>query len=161
MVCAKCEAKERATKTTSLAVTDVWKASGSGSDQRNERKVGGNKLLEAKKKYGGSVPSSSGARSTVKPGAGGGAGTGVGSSKRGASQTDQFGKCKVCKVTVAKTGAILCQRASLSLSLSLVARKVCGANPHPCELGGKQAAHSRKESASCARQRYSTQPSTR
>lgn len=103
MVCKKCEAKQVAKKDTSLAVTDVWKASGSGSDQRNERKVGGNKLLEAKKKYGGALPASS------QKGAAAGAGTGVGSSKRGASQETPFPKCKVCKVTVSTPGALYCQ----------------------------------------------------
>jgi hypothetical protein len=110
MVCAKCEAAEQAsTKSTGLAVTDVWKASGSGSDQRNERQVGGNKLLESRKKYRTALPGSgSGA---VKPGAGG---AGTGPLRRGATAPgEQFGKCKVCRVTVAKKGAVLCQRESI------------------------------------------------
>lgn len=143
MVCAKCEAADRASKKgTGLAVTDVWKATGSGSEQRNDRKIGGNKLLEAKKRYSSSVPAAGsaaakrvaaataaiaadaaakanapGARpAAASPDAGDSStGTEVGSSKRGASSTLALssrvpGKCLVCKVTVAKDGAIFCQK---------------------------------------------------
>ncbi|KAK9893927.1 hypothetical protein P389DRAFT_147384 [Cystobasidium minutum MCA 4210] len=104
MVCAKCDAKEKASKRgTGLAVTDVWKPSGSGTDQRNERKIGTNKLLEAKKRYAPPAPK---AGSALKGGAG------IGPMRGGSSSSkDQpFGKCKVCKVTVAKEGAKMCQR---------------------------------------------------
>ncbi|KAL7009930.1 hypothetical protein EMMF5_000839 [Cystobasidiomycetes sp. EMM_F5] len=121
MVCAKCEASERSKKTTTLAVTDVWKAAGSGSDQRNERKLGSNKLLEARRRYTSSVPA---AGSALRKGKGNLTATDVGSSKRGAGADvadgqkassegagkSTFGKCKVCKVTVAKEGAKYCQR---------------------------------------------------
>jgi hypothetical protein len=106
MVCAKCEAAERASKkSTGLAVTDVWKASGSGSDQRNERNIGTNKLLEARKRYSAPVPT---AGSGLKKGGGAGIGAMRGGSSAGKEQP--FGKCKICKVTVAKEGAKMCHR---------------------------------------------------
>lgn len=102
MVCAKCEQAARSKKQTGLAVTDVWKPTGSGADQRNERKIGTNKLLEARKRYAAPAPK---AGTSLKGGAG------IGSMRGGSSSRDQpFGKCKVCKVTVAKEGAKMCQR---------------------------------------------------
>lgn len=122
MVCAKCEALERSKKTTALAVTDVWKPSGKGSDERNERAMGSNKLLEAKRRYGGATPT---AGAALK-GKGNLTATDVGSGKRGAGSSSSlaglkasaaskdplFGKCKVCKVVVAKEGAKYCQSTS-------------------------------------------------
>ena len=111
MVCAKCEAADRSSnKTVGLACTDVWKPNGAGSDQRNERKVGSNKLLEAKRRYSAFTPV---AGSAVRKGAGGS--TSVGSAKRGASGmanvAQPYPKCKVCKVTVAKENATYCHSA--------------------------------------------------
>lgn len=47
MPCAKCEKKLAAGGKGGLACTDVWRPTGAGGD-RNERKVGENKLLSAK-----------------------------------------------------------------------------------------------------------------
>ena len=108
MVCAKCEAAERSKKVTGLACTDVWKPDGVGSDQRNERKIGSNKLLEAKRRYAAMAPSGERA---IRKGAGGS--TSVGAIRRGAGSNiagQPFNKCDICKVTVAKEGAHLCQR---------------------------------------------------
>lgn len=129
MVCAKCEeAETKNRKSSTLAVTDVWKPSGTGSDQRNERKIGSNKLLEAKRRYASASPA---AGTALRKGQGNLTATDVGSKRRGAgsagaamssstlpttststssAKDDQrFGKCKVCKVTVAKEGAKYCQ----------------------------------------------------
>lgn len=114
MVCAKCEAAERASKKGGLAVTDVWKPTGSGSDQRNERKIGTNKLLEARKRYAAPAP---------KAGAALKGGAGLGPMRGGSSSKDQpFAKCKVCKVTVAKEGAKMCQRKCCTIIGSLLSR---------------------------------------
>lgn len=160
MVCAKCEAAERASKkSTGLAVTDVWKPAGSGSDQRNERKIGTNKLLEARKRYAAPAPK---AGSALKGGAG------VGPMRGGSSSSkDQpFGKCKVCKVTVAKEGAKMCQSKSVSWSvLALPGHALCllpllVVTSLTC-LFARQDALTKKASAQCAKLRSSIRPSTR
>lgn len=54
MPCAKCEKKLAAGGKGGLACTDVWRPTGAGGD-RNERKVGENKLLSAKSRVSGLV----------------------------------------------------------------------------------------------------------
>ncbi|KAI5479252.1 cysteine-rich PDZ-binding protein [Pseudohyphozyma bogoriensis] len=100
MVCAKCEKK--LAKSSSLACTDVWRPTGSSGD-RNNRKIGENKLLSSKARYSPYAP----------PAAGSSKGAAAGSSKTGAAGAGAggatFGKCESCKVTVSRVGAKYCQ----------------------------------------------------
>ena len=85
---------------------------GSGSDQRNERKIGSNKLLEARKRYSAPTPiAGSALGTTAKMAAAGGVGPmRTATASRHGPKEMPFGKCKVCKVTVAKEGAKYCQK---------------------------------------------------
>lgn len=96
MPCAKCEKKLAANGKSQLACTDVWRPAGAGGD-RNERKVGENKLLSAKARYSPYAPVASGSKA-AKSASGGKAALAV-----------TFGKCEKCKSTVSKPGAIMCQ----------------------------------------------------
>lgn len=97
MPCAKCEKKLAAGGKSALACTDVWRAAGAGGD-RNERAVGVNKLLSSKSRYSPYAPVASTSKGGVKSASGG---------KAAAAAT--FGKCEVCKSTVARAGAKFCQ----------------------------------------------------
>ncbi|ORY88996.1 hypothetical protein BCR35DRAFT_300756 [Leucosporidium creatinivorum] len=99
MPCAKCEKKLAAGGKSALACTDVWRPTGPGGD-RNERKVGENKLLSAKSRYSPYAP----AASTSK---GGALNKSASGGKAAAAAT--FGKCETCKSTVARAGAKYCQ----------------------------------------------------
>ncbi|KAM0790793.1 hypothetical protein ACM66B_004641 [Microbotryomycetes sp. NB124-2] len=117
MPCAKCEKKLAAQGKNSLAATDVWRSAGPGGD-RNQRKVGENKLLSAKSRYSPYAP----AASTSKAGAGPGSKT---ASKAGSSATaTTIGRCETCGSTVARAGAKYCQS--------------CAYKTGKCSICGKQ-----------------------
>lgn len=86
MPCAKCEKKLAAGGKSQLAATDVWRSAGPGGD-RNERKIGENKLLSAKARYSPYAPPASGSKGALKSASGG-----------KAAQATTFGKCETASI---------------------------------------------------------------
>ncbi|BGP56992.1 hypothetical protein JCM8202_003498 [Rhodotorula sphaerocarpa] len=114
MVCAKCEKK--IAKQGTLAATDVWK--GAGQDKQ-QRKIGENKLLSSKARYSPYAPPTAGSskasaseipygerKRAAKAAAAGKdpAPVDVAGGKGGA-----VGRCEVCRSVVARPGARYCQ----------------------------------------------------
>ncbi|KAK4047882.1 hypothetical protein OIO90_006043 [Microbotryomycetes sp. JL221] len=118
MPCAKCEKKLAAQGKSSLAATDVWRSAGPGGD-RNQRKIGENKLLSSKSRYSPYIPASSGSK------AGAAAGTSKLGSKGASSAASSVGKCDTCGSTVARAGAKFCQSCAYKTgSCSMCGKKI-------------------------------------
>ncbi|KAM0754286.1 hypothetical protein T439DRAFT_323149 [Meredithblackwellia eburnea MCA 4105] len=111
MVCAKCEKKLSKSSTSTLACTDVWRSAGPSGD-RNERKVGENKLLSAKARFSPYAP--------VKK-----EGGELGKGKAKGREEGTIGRCESCKSTVQRAGAKYCQGCAYKAGIcAMCAKKV-------------------------------------
>lgn len=107
MPCAKCEKKLAASGRNSLATTDVWRSAGAGGD-RNDRKVGENKLLSGKSRYSPYAPAASGSKAALKSASGG-----------KAAQALTFGKCETVSIKMKAVSLTLMTPADLSRHASV------------------------------------------